>query len=184
MRNIMKIPGHLLLEIALAGAVACSGAADGPTGPAGGTEPPDTPQTPSVTGSYTLRSVNGSSLPALLWHDDTAANMDAEMYILSGSIVLRADGTFRSTSVSQLVIEGDGAHPGTDMVQTSINDGTYTVAPEPGSLDGGMLITFRGENGGVDNLPCDPVGRTLLQHAMIPGAPGQPDIDVAYLYAR
>ena len=183
MPNPMKIAAHLLLGIALAGAVACS-AADGPTGPAGGTEPPETPQTPSVVGTYTLKSVNGSGLPALLWYDDTAYEMDAEMYILSGTIVLRNDGTFRSTSVSQLIIEGDGVHPGIEQVQTSINDGTYTVAPDPGSIDGGTLVQIRGENGGESSLPYDPVHRTLLHSATIPGAPGEPDISVLSLYSR
>jgi len=184
MRNTMKIAAHLLLGVALTGAAACSGATEGPTGPAGGTEPPDDPQTPSVVGTYTLRTVNGSGLPALLWYDDTAYEMDAEMYVLSGTIVLRSDGTFRSTSESSLTIEGDGVHPGSDMVQTSINDGTYTVAPDPVAIDGGMLVQITGENGGQASLPYDPVERTLLHSAMIPGAPGEPDINVVYLYGR
>jgi hypothetical protein len=184
MRNTMKTAARLLLGIALAGAAACGGAADGPSGPAGGTEPPETPQTPSVTGTWTLKLVNGHELPALLWYDDTAADMDAEMYILSGSIVLRSDGTFRSTSVSQLVIQGDGVHDGVDMSETSINDGTYTVEPDRGSNGGNWLIQLRGENGAQGGVSYDPVGGTLLSSAMIPGAPGQPDISVIKEYSR
>ena len=183
MRNSMRMAAGLLLGIALAGAAACSGA-DGATGPAPGTEPPDSPQPPSAVGTYALEAVNGSGLPALLWYDDSAAPMDAEMYVRSGSIVLRSDGTFRSTSVSELIIQGDGAHPGTDMVQTSINDGTYTVAPDPGAVDGGLLVHITGENGGQASLPYDPVEHTLLHSAMIPGAPGEPEIGEVYLYRR
>jgi len=181
MRNTMKIAAHLLLGVALAGAGACSGAADGPTGPAPGTEPPDTPHTPSVAGTYMLTLVNGGPLPALLWYDDTATDMDAEMYILEGSIVLRSDGTFRSTSVSQLVIEGVG-----EQVKTSINEGTYAYAHntqdcEPSECVEGLLH-ITGENGGTATLGI--AGRAITHLAMIPGAPGEPDIQVAYIYER
>jgi hypothetical protein len=178
MRTTTRIAARLLLGIAVAGAAACG--AGETTGPAGGTEPPDAPGAPaSVIGTYKLKLVNGGPLPALLWYDETAAGIGAEMYIESGSIVLRADSTFRSTSVSSLIIEGVG-----DQVQTSINDGTYSFIPDPGTNPGEGVIWVRGENGGTDTLLVSSVEGTLLAHAMIPGAVGQPDVEVTSFYSR
>ena len=184
MRNALKMAAHLFLGIAVAGAAACSGTGDGPTGPAGGTEPPGSPQPPSVVGTWTLSYVNGSELPALLWYDNTAGTMDAEMYLLSGSIVLRSDGTFRSTHVSQLVIESDGTMPGVDLVETSITDGTYTIEPDQGSNGGNWLIQLKAEDGAQGGISYDPVGGTLLSSTTIPGAPGEPEISVLKEYGR
>jgi hypothetical protein len=175
MGNPMKMAAGLLLGVILAGAAACSGAGDS-TGPAPGTDQPDTPQPPSLVGASALQVVNGGGLPALLWYDNTAGNMPAEMYIRGGSIVLRSDGTLGGTSVSELTVQGDAVHAGIDQVQTSINDGTYTVAPDPNAVDGRLLVQITGENGGQATLPYDPVEQTLLHTATHPGAPGEDDV--------
>jgi len=182
MRNTMRTTALLLLGIALAGTAACGGATGEATGPAPGTEPPAPPTTPSIAGTYTLQLVNDSRLPFLLWHDDTAYEMDAEMYILSGSIVLRPDGTFRSTSVSQLVIAGDGVHPGTDMVETSITDGTWKFEPDPTDPAKGV-VGFTAENGGGE-YGLYFADFSIRQHVTIPGAPGESDIQLVKLYIR
>ena len=179
MRTTTKIVTRLFLGIAAAGAAACS--AGETTGPAGGTEPPDPPPALSITGTYRLTTVNGGPLPALLWYDDTAEGFDAEMYLESASIVLRADGTFRSTSVSSLIIEGVG-----EQVETSINDGTYVYAHnrtecEPSECVAGQVL-LTGENGGRATLGI--ANRTIHSTAMIPGAPGEPDIRVEKFYER
>jgi len=90
MRSTTKLATRLLLGIALVGSAAC-GASDGNTGPAGGTEPPDDPAA-SITGTFHLATHNGNPLPALVWDDHTADGFGAQMYALSGSIVLRRRG--------------------------------------------------------------------------------------------
>jgi hypothetical protein len=180
MRSTTKISTRLLLGIALVGSAACGAGSDGTGGSPAGTEPPDTPKAPaSISGTYPLRLVNGGPLPALLWYDQTADHMDAEMCALSGSIVLRPDGTYRHTSVSSLTIEGVG-----DQVWTSINDGTYSFTPDPGTVEGEGIVTFTGENGGQGTMLFSPIDYTLLQHTTIPGAVGQPDVPVTMFYRR
>jgi hypothetical protein len=177
MHHPMRTAVRLFLGIAIVGAAACS-AGDGATGPAGGTEPPDTPETPTnISGTYQLVSVNDGGLPALLWYDNTAENMDAEMYILSGSIVLRPDGTFRSTQVSSLTIEGVS-----DLVSTSITDGTWRFALDEHDPTKG-IVGFTAENGGAE-YGLQWADFSIRHHAMIPGAPGQPDVAVEQLYVR
>jgi hypothetical protein len=178
----MRALTRLFLGIATVGAAACSGGSDAGTGPSSGTEPPDTPPAASVAGTWQLSTVNGSSLPTMIWDDHTAEGFGAQMYIVSGSIVLRADGTYRQTSNSRLVIEGV-----TDQTWNSINDGTYSVSVydggsgyDPTNTEG--TITFRGEAGGQITLPI--TGYTITQKAMIPGAAGGPDVPVTLVYVR
>jgi hypothetical protein len=180
MCSFMKTAGRLLLGIALAGAAACSAGTGDTTGPGDGT-PPDSPDAPgpSVVGTYTLTLANGGPLPALLWYDNAAEGMDAEMYVLSGSIVLRSDGTYRATKVSNLIIEGVG-----EQVSTSITDGTYAFISSPGTDQGEGVIRLTGEAGGQIDLLFSPLDNTLLQHAMIPGGVGQPDMEVTFFYRR
>jgi hypothetical protein len=178
MRNPMRTAIRLCVGIAIVGATACSAGDGGATGPAGGTEPPDTPETPTnISGTYQLSLVNDGPLPALLWYDNTAEDMDAEMYVLSGSIVLHPDGTFRSTMVSSLTIEGVS-----DLVSTSITDGTYRFEPEPGDPTRG-IIGLTAENGGAE-FGLHFADFSIRAHAMIPGAPGEPDVEVVKLYVR
>src|SRR5688572_7918188 len=109
MRTTSKI-ARLALGLALAGALGCSGATGGTTGPAGDSEPPGGDNAPAdVSGTFKLTSHNGNSLPALVWYDNTAEGIDAEMWIENGSIVLRSDGTYRHSDASSLIIEGVSA---------------------------------------------------------------------------
>jgi hypothetical protein len=177
MRNPMRTAIHLCLSVAIVGAVAYS-AGDGATGPAGGTQPPESPETPgNISGTYKLSLVNDGPLPALLWYDQTAADMDAEMYILSGSIILRPDGTFRSTMVNSLTIEGVS-----DLVSTSITDGTYRFEPDAGDPTRGV-VGLTAENGGAE-FGLYFADFSIRAHAMIPGTPGEPDVEVVKLYIR
>jgi hypothetical protein len=182
MRDAMRAVTRLFLGIATVGAAACSGGSDSGTGPSGGSEPPDTPPAASVAGTWKLTSANNNALPALIWDDHTAEGFGAQMYIVSGSIVLRADGTYRQTSNSRLVIEGV-----TDQTWGSINDGTYSVSVydggsgyDPTNVEG--TITFRGEAGGQITLPI--TGYTITHNAMMPGAAGGPDVPVTLIYVR
>ena len=70
------------------------------------------------------------------------------------------------------------------MVQTSTNDGTYTVEPYQSNGVNYWVVLIRAENGEQGDLTYDPVGRTLLSTAMIPGAPGESDIRVMKEYSR
>ena len=182
MRDAMRAVTRLFLGIATVGAAACSGGSDSGTGPSSGSEPPDTPPAASLTGTWRLTSVNGNSLPTMIWDDHTAESFGAQMYIVSGEIVLRSDSTYRQTSNSRLVIEGV-----TDQTWGSINDGTYSVSVydggsgyDPTNVEG--TITFRGEAGGQITLPI--TGYTITQQAMIPGAAGGPDVPVTLIYVR
>lgn len=181
MRDPMKTAIRLFLGIAMVGAAACSAGSDVSTGPGGGTEPPDTPAA-GIAGNFRLAIVNGNSVPAMVWDDHTAEGFGAQMYIVSGSIVLRPDSTYRQISNSRLVIEGV-----TDQTWNSINDGTYSFTPydggagyEPSNPEG--TITFKGENGGQITLPL--TGYTITHQAMIPGAVGGPDVPVTLVYVR
>jgi hypothetical protein len=176
MHDPIRTAIRLCLGIAIVVVAACS-AGDSATGPAGGT-PPDTPEAPTnISGTYKLSLVNDGPLPALLWYDNTAEDMDAEMYVLSGSIVLHPDGTFRSTMVSSLTIEGVS-----DLVSTSITDGTYRFEPEPGDPTRG-IIGLTAENGGAE-FGLYFADFSIRAHAKIPGAPGEPDVEVVKLYVR
>ena len=180
MRSTKKIATRLLLGIALVGSAACNGGSDGSTGPAGGTEPPDHPAA-SITGTFHLATHNGNPLPALVWDDHSAAGFGAQMYALSGSIVLRPDGSYRQTGDSRLVIEADAAHPGTAQVWNSITDGSYSFAPLDPGADYGEL-TFRGESGG--QVTCPLTQFSITCPASVPGPVGQPDVAVTLVYVR
>lgn len=93
--------------------------------PRGGdpTDPPD------VTGTYTLRSVNGQRVPMRLGQDE-----DFAYYVSAGAVELRADGrytsslTFRFTAGGQL------------QSQSEQDGGTYAVS--------GSSVTLRSDGGG------------------------------------
>ena len=180
MRSTKKIATHLLLGIFLVGSAACGAGSDGGTGPAGGTEPPDDPAA-SITGTFHLATHNGNPLPALVWDDHSAAGFGAQMYVLSGSIVLRPDSSYRQTGESRLVIEADGPHPGSAQVWNSITDGSYSFAPLDPGADYGEL-TFRGESGGQVTCPLTQISITCP--ASVPGPVGQPDVAVTLVYVR
>jgi hypothetical protein len=176
----MRTAIRLFLGIAIVGSAACSAESDS-TGPGGGTEDP-TPPPVGIGGKFRLVSVNGAPPPAMVWNDHTAEGFGAQMYIVSGSILLRPDSTYRQTSNSRLVIEGV-----TDQTWNSINDGTWSFTPydggsgyEPTTPEG--TITFRGEAGGQITLPL--TGYTITQQATLPGAEGGPDVPVTLIYIR
>jgi len=173
MRSAMMIATRLVLAGVLAGAAACSGA----TGPAGGTEEPGDDDGPAdISGTFRLATHNGNSLPALVWYDDTAEGIDAEMWIESGSIVLRPDSTYRQSDVSSLIIEGVS-----EQTRNSHTDGTYSFAPiDPGAVEG--ALAFRGENGGQST--CDLTRHSITCRAFVPGPAGGMDIPVVLVYVR
>ena len=170
-----RIATRLLLGIVVAGAAACSAGSDAGTGPSGGTEPPgDAPA--NITGTFRLASHDGNPVPALVWYDDTAEGIDAEMWIESGSIVLRPDSTYRQTDISRLVIEGVS-----EQTRNSVTDDTYSFAPYDPGADYGTL-TFRGEHGG--QVTCPLTQFSITCPASVPGPAGQSDISVTLVYVR
>jgi hypothetical protein len=185
MRRTLTMASHLLLGVAVAVTAACS--AGSGTGPSAGTEAPDAPEAPgaAVSGSYTLKSVNNHALPTLLWDDHTAEGFGAQMYILSGSIVLRVeDSSFTSTDVSKLAIEGVG-----EQVWTSTTNGKWMfvynneqIGCDPSECGWAGEVRLTGENGAHGTMYF--TGGTLSSTAMIPGAPGQTDLEVFKQYER
>ena len=88
-------------SLALALLIACGG--DDSTGPR------------SIAGSYVLRSINGDPVPILAYEEP-----DYKVEIVSGNVVLDADGSFTDTHVLR---ETDGA---TITVATIPCTGTWT----------------------------------------------------------
>jgi hypothetical protein len=175
MHTTTRIAARLLLAVSVGVAAACSAGSDTGTGPSGGTEPPgDTPA--KITGTFRLATHDGNPVPALVWYDDTAEGIDAEMWIDRGSIVLRPDSTYRQTDISRLVIEGVS-----EQTRNSATDGTYSFAPHDPGADYGTL-TFRGEHGGQVTCPLTQI--SIACPASVPGPAGGPDIAVTLVYVR
>jgi hypothetical protein len=182
MRSTMKIVSRVLWGFTLAAVAACNG--DGGTGPGPGTESPAPPEVPAgtITGTWMLTSVNNSPLPAMLWDDHTAEGFGAQMYITSGEIVFRSDSTFSSHEISKLTIEGVG-----DQVAHSFKDGRWMFyygnaevgcyPPECGWFGEVRLTTSDGAQGTLHFT-----NGVLASEAMIPGAPGEPEINVRKEY--
>jgi hypothetical protein len=96
---------RILPSLAVLFAVACGGGTD----PAG----PDGP----VVGTYTLRTVNGLVLPAVV-----GTEQGVTVSITAGALTLRADRTFSATTTAR------GVGVGTDNTVTAAGAGTYTVS--------------------------------------------------------
>ena len=83
-------------------------AACGDDGPTGSGDP--------VVGTYTLRTVNGANLPAIVEDDEFG-----QLHVLSGSITLAANRTFTNRLRVRLVSDG------LDLTEEATLEGTYTV---------------------------------------------------------
>jgi hypothetical protein len=172
----MKIATRLILGIALAGAAACNGATEASTGPGGGEQPGDDGSPANISGTFRLATHDGNPLPALVWYDNTAEGIDAEMWIESGSIVLRPDSSYTQSDLSRLVIEGVS-----EQTRNSQTAGTYSFDPYDPGADYGTLV-FRGENGGQST--CDLTQISITCRASVPGPAGGMDIPVVLVYVR
>jgi hypothetical protein len=84
-----------------------------------------------LAGSYTLRTVNGGGLPAVI---QTAIGTQPKVEILSDSITVRVDGTWSGVESFRITA---GA---TVDTQTVSSGGTYAV--------NGSLVTFRDSSDG------------------------------------
>lgn len=93
-----------LALLLLAAAVACGG---------GSTEPTTT----TVSGTFTLRTINGKALPQTIYSD-----ADASLSINSGTLTLGADKTYTLVEQEHVVVSGTA----TDDVYTE--SGTFTVS--------------------------------------------------------
>ena len=123
----MLKPGRRLAVLAmLALATAACGDDDD-----GGTEPTD------ITGTYTLRTIDGDALPFTLF--TAAQNAGTKREVTSGSVTLRADGTY-----SDRFDFRDTNQTGDETDQFDATDGTWART--------GNTITFSASTG----LPQEP----------------------------
>jgi hypothetical protein len=104
---------RMAMVLLLATASACGDS----TGPSG-----------SVAGTYTLRRMDGSTMPALYFQ-----NIAGRIDILSGSLVLRADKSYTQTRVIRLTYYPSGD---TETSTSTYDSGIYEVV--------GTQITFSG----------------------------------------
>lgn len=119
---------RLLLPIVLAFAAAC-----------GDTSGPDT----GHTGLYTLHSVDGDPVPATLF-----AEGEDYIRVVSGTLTLEADGTFRAVSTLDYRFEGVAA------TETGSSTGTWSRS--------GTTVTFTGSEGDVITAEYDGSGQLTL----------------------
>lgn len=114
---------RLVILLATVGAVAC------------GSDSPSAPAEPTVTGSYSLSTVNGQEMPLVLGQNDTAM-----VELISGHIVLSSGGQFTDivnlrytipsgTSLEADTLSGSYARSGSTLTfQPSDGSGNYTLA--------------------------------------------------------
>ena len=96
---------RILPSLAVLLVVACGGGSD-----------PASPDD-SVVGTYTLRTVNGATLPAVV-----GTEQGVTVSVTAGGLTLRADRTFSATTTAR------GVGAGTDATVTATGAGTYTVS--------------------------------------------------------
>lgn len=184
MRSTMNALSRVLWAVVLTTVAACGG--DTGTGPGAGTEPPPNPEVPAgtISGTWTLRSVNNGPLPAMLWDDHTAEDFGAQMYIMSGEIVFRSDSTFSSHEISKLNIEGVG-----ETVGHSFKDGRWMFYygnaevgcfPPECAWFGEVRLTLSDGTQGTLHF----TNGVLASETTIPGAPGEADILVRKEYQQ
>ena len=123
---------RLLMGMLLAVSVSACG--DGPSG---------LTATSGHAGTYTLRTINGQVLPTTIDSDATA-----RLDVASGSVTLRADGTFTDQTEFRLV-SGTSTTTETDVIT-----GTYTRT--------GGTVTFSPSDGGTYSMSFTG-GNTLTQ---------------------
>jgi hypothetical protein len=103
-----------LALLLLAAAVACGGSS---------TEP-----TTTVSGTFTLRTINGSPLPQSIYSDP-----DASLSINSGTLTLGSDRTYTLVEEEHVVVSGSA----TDDVYSE--SGTFTVSGNNLELTGPLI---------------------------------------------
>ena len=122
-----RLSAHLLVFAALVTLAACGGDGSWNAGPA------------SVTGTYTLRTINGSSLPY------TVVQLDDNKFELTVAAITLKDGGIWTGAATIRVTEG-----GTVTTMPSAISGTYTLTDTvitlvssestiSGTVDGGTL---------------------------------------------
>jgi hypothetical protein len=111
-------------------------------------QPPASQPTPDITGTYTLVSVNGDDVPAVITHDDVSIT------IRGGSFVIKADGNCVSRMV---ILAPNGQEVAREVAGTYTRDGSKLTiqwqgaGTTEGAADGktftmdnaGMVLTFR-----------------------------------------
>jgi len=97
-------------------------------------DPTDT----NVAGSFSLASINGSSLPII-----AAVNAAQETDLLSDTVSIQSDGTWTETSVFNITV-----FPGnTASTQVTVIGGTYTISSQQINFvqtTGGGSVAFAG----------------------------------------
>ena len=96
----------------------------------------------AITGTYTLRSINGEDLPVVIRDAP-----DDRVEVTSGSLTLNANGSY-SDVINFLVSNGTSTFP-----DRATDSGTYTQS--------GNTVTFRSNSGDVYNMTLS--GNTLTQ---------------------
>jgi hypothetical protein len=109
------------------------------------------PQT--VTGSYTLRSVNGGNPPSTVYQDGRQ-----KLDVTDGTIVLNADKTWKGTLGARITDLTTGQV--VDMPGLQLNGGTYTLNGSTITLDDPSdELTFTGTaTNGTLNMNVDLIG--------------------------
>jgi hypothetical protein len=76
------------------------------------------PAQPTIEGTYTLQTIDGRAMPLVMWEDS-----QERLELLSGSVTLRADGTWSDTHDVRFTDKA------TTVAETEAFDdrGTYTV---------------------------------------------------------
>ena len=97
----------------------------------------------AISGTYTLRSINGENLPAVIWQAG-----DDRVQVTSGSRTLNASGSYNDVT-NFLVSNGTSTFP-----DQATETGTYTQS--------GNTVTFRAKSGDVYNMTLS--GNTLTQN--------------------
>jgi hypothetical protein len=95
-----------------------------------------------VEGTYILRSVDGVTVPVILYEDDTEKDE-----LVSGEVQLRDDGTFNDITAMRLTVNGEVR---VDILEA---DGTWSQE--------GSEVVFRMSNGGTYRM--DHLANTLTQ---------------------
>jgi hypothetical protein len=116
-KNVMRLPKAF--AVLAAGALICTAC--------GGSDSPTTPITnASLSGAYTLKTVNGNPLPAVIQAGTAEVS---KIEVLSDVVTVKVDGTWSGVEQFRLTT---GA---TVEMQTVNSSGTYTVS--------GTTVTFK-----------------------------------------
>jgi hypothetical protein len=106
----------------------------------------------ALAGTYVLRSVDGITVPVILYEDDTEKDE-----LLSGEVQLRDDGTFTDITAMRLTVneevrvdiveaEGTWSQEGSEVVFRMSNGGTYRMSLTANTLSQdwyGYLLVYQ-----------------------------------------